>query len=389
MTVSTFLLAAPAAAAEPGPNVGIGKSARVGDATVDHVDAGTQFRYRIVVWNHGALPAENVTVVDDLDDDLIIESTFVEVNGQGPPAAHPCDVAAGNVLTCVLGTLAEENDEPGASEDSGFVRIVVTAPAAACGTVTNRATVSADDELPGRTGDNQSRLVEVDVVCPDVTNPAVSAPNATFAAKKRLGTAQAPLRIAWSGSDEGGSGIQQFRLQRRVNDGAWKDVELRRPRARKVILSLAFGKEYQFRVKARDGAGNLSAWKRGAPFDLIARQESSGAIDYTGRWPLRHPADAFGGALRQTGVAGREAAFGFTGRGIAWVSTVGPGYGEAEVWVDGSQVGTINLNRATKRTRMIAWRGFWGTSDPHEVTVVVVGTEGHPLVTVDAFAVIK
>jgi subtilase family serine protease len=66
---------------------------------------------------------------------------------------------------------------------------------------------------------------------------------------------------------------------------------------------------------------------------------------------------------------------------------MGPTLGSATVFVDGSEVATISLHRASKRTRMVVWRMNWTTSGSHTVKIVVDGTAGHPLVEVDAFAV--
>jgi hypothetical protein len=57
--------------------------------------------------------------------------------------------------------------------------------------------------------------------------------------------------------------------------------------------------------------------------------------------------------------------------------------------VDGVEVKTVDLSRATRRTRMVVWRMNWTTVDSHVVRIVVAGTAGHPFVDVDAFAVQK
>jgi uncharacterized repeat protein (TIGR01451 family) len=375
-------------AADPGPDVGLGKHAVQGAGITTRVEAGSTFRYRIVVWNHGDLPATNVTVTDDLDDDLVIESTFVEVNSTKPPAAHPCDVAPGNVLTCELGTLEIENDAEGGTEDSGYVRIVVTAPEAACGTITNQAHVTTDGELPGRLVDNTSRLVSVDVHCPDVTDPTISRPVTTFLTGTRLGTTKVPLRTSWTGSDDD-SGIAQFKLQHRSDGGAWKTVELSRPRAHRSVLLLAPRHTHQFRLRAEDAAGNWSPWRTGSAFGLGARQESANAISVTPSWRRLDLSGSYGGKVERTGNAGARARFAFTGRGVAWVATKSASRGSATVFVDGVEVKTVDLSRATRRTRMVVWRMNWTTVDSHVVRIVVAGTAGHPFVDVDAFAVQK
>jgi uncharacterized repeat protein (TIGR01451 family) len=385
--LAASLASAPfAEAAAPGPDVGISKHAVQDGSFTTRVEAGSTFRYRIVVWNHGQLPANNVTVKDDLDDNLIIESTFVEVNSTKPPPAHPCDVAPGNVLTCELGTLEKENDNPGGTEDSGYVRIVVTAPETPCGgTVTNQAHVTADDELIRRLTDNTSRLVSVDVHCPDVIAPTISQPVTTFWRGTRLQTAKVPVRTSWSASDND-SGISRFRLQHRVDGGVWKNVALSRPRVRHATLWLASRHTHQVRLRAEDVAGNWSTWRRGSAFGLRAHQETSKAISYSQAWRLRSLTGSYGGEVERSGRAGARATFTFTGRGVAWVATMGR-RGSATVFVDGVEVRTVDLSRATSRTRVVVWRMNWSTVDSHVVRIVVAGTAGHPLVDIDAFLV--
>ena len=112
--------------------------------TPDPVAAGHQLTYDITVDNLGPLDATGVTLTDDLPDEV----SFVSVE----PAA--CQINEG-IVSCDLGTI----------EAHGFahVEIVVTAPTAT-GTITNHATVEANEpDL-----DTSSNIVEsaVEVVAP-------------------------------------------------------------------------------------------------------------------------------------------------------------------------------------------------------------------------------
>ncbi len=68
-----------------------------------------------------------------------------------------------------------------------------------------------------------------------------------------------PVQLRWSGVDEGSSGISYYQIQVRVDDGDWQDWL-----AHTVETSGAYpgvgGHHYAFRVRARDAAGNRSAW---------------------------------------------------------------------------------------------------------------------------------
>jgi uncharacterized repeat protein (TIGR01451 family) len=159
-----FMIAVAPAFAFVGPhvNLGIGKKAIGNDGNIiTSIEAGGSFRYRIVVFNNGDVDAEDVTVTDDLDDALTIDSTFFDVDTAVPGGSGSCDVGAGNVVTCDLGTVAAKDG----TSDSAFVRINVTVPADMCGDLHNQATVHASNEPAEKESDNTSELVTVSVPC--------------------------------------------------------------------------------------------------------------------------------------------------------------------------------------------------------------------------------
>jgi uncharacterized repeat protein (TIGR01451 family) len=162
--VAAMLASASRVSAGDGPepvNVGVGKSAVGNDGLpVSTVNAGDAFRYRIPFFNNGDFPAEGVTVVDDLADSLVIDSTFFDVDVGAVGGTGSCDVAAGNIVTCDVGTVGAKDG----TSDSGFVRISVTTASDTCGPITNQATVSATNEPPEKLFDNQSQVVTVEIV---------------------------------------------------------------------------------------------------------------------------------------------------------------------------------------------------------------------------------
>ena len=78
----------------------------------------------------------------------------------------------------------------------------------------------------------------------------------------------------------------------------------------------------------------------------------------------------------------------FTGRGVAWVSRRGPTLGGAHVLIDGSPVGTVNLNKVSVQDRRVVFGQTGLTNAPHVLKVTVDGTAGHPEVDVDDFLVL-
>jgi hypothetical protein len=57
--------------------------------------------------------------------------------------------------------------------------------------------------------------------------------------------------------------------------------------------------------------------------------------------------------------------------------------------VDGVYRTTVNLTRSSTLPRSIVFATSWSTRGTHSVKILVVGTEGHPRIDVDAFAVLR
>lgn len=133
------------------PDTEISKS-----ASVSEIDAGGSFDYTLTVVNDGSALATGVIVSDNLDNDLIVNSVT--------PSQGTCDpVAAGNQVRCEIGDLDVDA--------TATVIINVTAPAAACPSVDNRASVTADNELndDDTLEVSRSQVVVVEVTCPSET----------------------------------------------------------------------------------------------------------------------------------------------------------------------------------------------------------------------------
>lgn len=72
-----------------------------------------------------------------------------------------------------------------------------------------------------------------------------------------------PVRIAWTGADVPlqvlTAGLASFHVQRRVDGGTWSTVSWAAT-GTATTRYLAPGHRYEFRVRARDKAGNVGAW---------------------------------------------------------------------------------------------------------------------------------
>ena len=96
---------------------------------------------------------------------------------------------------------------------------------------------------------------------PDLTGAKAKAATPTIAAGAT--SASKRVTVTWSGGDVPlqvlTSGFHSYQVQRRVDGGDWKIVWIGTTR-KSMTLDLATNHTYEFRVAARDNAGNWGAW---------------------------------------------------------------------------------------------------------------------------------
>jgi hypothetical protein len=226
----------------------------------------------------------------------------------------------------------------------------------------------------------------------DALKPTASAPVQTLKQNERLGTSQIPVSVEWSATDNAaGSGIALYQLKQSKDGAPYTTVDLLEPTATSTTLNLERGSTYRYMVRAKDEAGNWSAWAVGPRFSVAAHQENSSAISYAGgTWTRSALSGAYGGYVKYAKAQGARASFTFTGRNIAWVATKAPSRGTVEVYIDGTKVSTVDLYSATTQTRTLAFSQGWSASSSHTIYIKVLGTPStRALVDVDAFVVLR
>lgn len=225
-------------------------------------------------------------------------------------------------------------------------------------------------------------------VRPDTTPPAVGSPRAFAPVGVALGET-IPMRVAWPAATETQSGIAGYELERSVDGGVFSPMPLPSPLATVVSLGLPRAHAYVFRVRARDRAGNVSAWAKAPAFLLAVPQESTRALTFVkGTWS-KISSDAFDRlAARATKTTGAVATFTFTGTSVAWIAVRSPLRGKATVSVDGGPPVTIDLYAATSTTKLVVFSRVWGASGKHTLTISALGTSGRPRIDLDAFVVL-
>jgi len=217
-----------------------------------------------------------------------------------------------------------------------------------------------------------------DVKAPSATGPAASL------AKTGLVHPTVPVKVTWSGSDSG-TGIWRFELQQQTDDGAWLPLPPVRTATTRTI-NLATGHDYQFRVRAIDGSGNVSSWRYGRQFALKGFSESSSRITYHRVWKPSSSSDWWGGAAKYSTVAGASATLTFTGREIVWVSGTGSDRGNARIYVNGVLVHSVDLRLLPARATIV-FRMAWSTTARRTIRIVVQETPGPNRVDLDGLVV--
>jgi trimeric autotransporter adhesin len=237
----------------------------------------------------------------------------------------------------------------------------------------------------------QAHLAVFSTTAPaDTVAPVVKAPVATIANGSTIGTAKVPLSVTWSASDPG-SGVCRFQVQRRYNALPYQPVALMLATSRAATSSVSPAAHgYTFRAAATDCSDNTAAFVAAAPVRLTAYQNSSAAITYRGGgWRGGRAPNAFGGSVRRSGVPGASATLRFTGREVAWVASLAPGYGSARVVIDGRSAGIVHLRAASTIHRRVVFTRRFATSGAHTIKIVALGTHSHPLISLDALLTLR
>ncbi|HEX5826518.1 MAG TPA: Ig-like domain-containing protein [Candidatus Limnocylindrales bacterium] len=222
----------------------------------------------------------------------------------------------------------------------------------------------------------------------DGVAPSVTAPTVSLRSGVAMSGSSIRARVSWSGADNrGGSGLARFDLDKSTDGGTtWAPVT--RSLTRPINVLLATTGTVQFRVRARDVAGNVGSWAYGATLLPRLIQQSNSLAWYRKTWTAVSSTSYSGGSARYSRTSGASASVALWVRSIALVTTTASTRGKAKVYVDGTLKATVDTYSATSRYRVQKWAINWSTVDWHTLKVVVAGTLGRPRVDVDAFAVL-
>ena len=224
--------------------------------------------------------------------------------------------------------------------------------------------------------------VKTDTIVLDTVGPTVTAPRRGFTPGTAISSGKISLWVPWSGTDAT-SGIARYELAQSTDGGAWTTISttLTSPAASRMLET---ERTYAFRARAVDNAGNTGAWATGATFRISRYSEYNQAISYSGPWSTVSNPAYWGGGVKTSSTAGATASITFTGRSIAWVARTGPDRGQADIYVNGTKVATVDLYAVSPGAQRVAWVGSWTTANSRKVTIRVAGTTGRPRIDLDA-----
>jgi subtilisin family serine protease len=219
----------------------------------------------------------------------------------------------------------------------------------------------------------------------ETTAPIAQPPASATRSHAQLGSSTIPIITSWPGATDA-SGIAGYELEKRLDGGSWSDVAATSATIRSAVASQTVGHRYDYRLRARDGAGNWSDWAGGPAVTGVLVQDRSTATAYRGSWHRSWISWASGGTTAWSSTAGSSARTTFSGRGVAIVGTTGKGHGHAKVYVDGVYRTTISFWAAATHGRMILFSTRWEPLGTHTIELRAIGDAKTEL---DAFVILR
>jgi streptogramin lyase len=248
--------------------------------------------------------------------------------------------------------------------------IAATAPAATPGAVDVRVVTPAGTSAVAVPDDRFTYLAPDDNQAPV---PAVTAP-------ATITSLAVAFRVTWRATDA--SGIAHYDVQRQVtawnaNPALWTSW-LTNTTATATTYAGGYGNTYCFRVRAQDGAGNLSAWS--APRCTAVPLKSS-QLSYSAGWARHTLSAVFGGVYVSTASHGAKATrTGIRARHLYLIVSTCPTCGTVAVRWNGALLKTVNLHAATtRRKQVVDLAGFTGLRTG-TLTITDVGPSGKPII---------
>jgi hypothetical protein len=241
------------------------------------------------------------------------------------------------------------------------------------------------------TGRDVSARTRSDTTTVDVNHdtPTARAPVVALATGPTLEPTSLRVRVGWPRASDPSSRIAAYEVEQSIDAGGWAPFRTFAGSVIGFTRTLQFGHRYRYRVRARDGVGNWSAWAEGAEAAYGIRQDNSTFVRYGSGWARLRTSSASGGTTTYTRRANAVARLSFTGRQIGVVAPLGRYRGAIRLYVDGRYVGSVSLYAARTSARRLVWARAWRSAVAHTIELRAVGTAGHPWFDLDAFVILR
>ncbi|MGH9887716.1 MAG: hypothetical protein ACREBE_19450, partial [bacterium] len=254
-------------------------------------------------------------------------------------------------------------------------------PSPATGTLTVQIAPGGVEDLAGNPGAGS------DVLQRSIDNsaPTTSAPTTSLRSGTTPKGSSLRVNLTWSGSDIGPAGIASYDVARSYDGHAFTTIA-------SGITGTSFGwaltpgHTYRFEVRARDKAGNVSAWKAGPTLRPALTQQTSTAVHFSGSSTTTRLSSYSGGSERYLRATGASATYTTTARSLSFVTTRLSTRGDVKVYIDGVLQSTVDLGGSTAY-RFVAFSKTWSSVGTHTIKVVSAGSPVR--VHLDAFGVIR
>jgi hypothetical protein len=245
---------------------------------------------------------------------------------------------------------------PTTAPRSGTAPATTTAATTTAATTPTTAVPSALDSVP------------VTVVA-DVTRPVFASPPRVGLRHGTVNDTGVPVSLAWRATDNAYLARVTASSPARATFTA----------ATKTWAATVVPGARTYALTATDGAGNTRTATVSGRTTLIAET----AATSKGSWSRTLNTSHLGGSALSSRTKGAVISWSFTGTAVAWVATRTKASGQAVVYLDGVNAGTVDLASAYPSFRQSVWTRSGLTAKRHTVTVVVVATRTRPTVITD------
>src|SRR4051794_36654961 len=249
---------------------------------------------------------------------------------------------------------------------------------------TRQANLSFADDAANTT----DQTVALSAATPSSPTPTATAPvqslaavfNDPIALLSPIQNSTLPVDLTWTGTGTS-SQLEMATGATTASLGGFTAVPLTPASATSTRVRMAMGatagKAYQFRVRSCNGAV-CGAWVNGPKFTLQPLDEAGiPAALWKGTWTNVANAGYYGGTVKRASGSAQATlvpAVQYTVSGnAAWVSTLGPDQGLAQVQVDNGKQEVVDLYSATVQPRRVVWARDAMAAGTHTVTVTVLG----------------